>query len=331
MKVGIYGLSIKEREIFASLTKERKEISLFNYRVEDEKEEKDFEIIGVFVHSNINKEVIDRFPKLKAIITMSTGFNHIDLEYCKQKGINVYNIPDYGTETVAEFTVLLMLAVLRKFNLLLEDMKCSLCIDVENLRGRELGGKTVGIIGTGRIGSKVIELLRGFNVKVIAYNRRVKQDLVEKFGVEFVSLEELIKRSDIISLHLPLNEETYHIINEEKLNMMKPGTVIINTARGQLIDTKALVERADLFYMGLDVVEGEKVIMNEIDVVKRDVDKKELLNAFYIDFLVKHPKAIVTPHIAYNTEEADFRRLKKTLETIEHIEKGELDLYNRVV
>ncbi len=331
MKVGIYDLSLTEREKIAKFLKDAEgiEAELKHTSINDEEENKEHEVVCIFVHSKMNKETIDKFPKLKAIITMSTGFDHIDLNYCKEKGIAVYNIPDYGTETVAEFTLLLMLAVLRRFNLILEDMKCSLCIEPEHLKGRELGEKTVGIVGTGRIGSAVIRLLKGFNVKILAYNEHEKEEL-KKQGVEFVSFEELLKKSDIISFHLPLTDKTYHILNEEAIKLIRPGSVIINTARGQLIDSNALVKRIDLLYVGLDVVEGEKLAIKEEAIIRKQPDKEEFMKAFFIDFLTKHPRAIVTPHIAYNTEEGEMRRMKKTVETIQDIKAGKFERYNRV-
>ena len=333
IKVGIYDLTLKEKELinkmFHEVFGDKIKYDLHLYSLNQEKEIKDYDVLGFFVHSKVDEKSLENFPKAKHLIAMSTGFNNVDLEFCKRKGITVYNIPDYGTQTVAEFTLLLILAVLRKFNLILEDMKCALCIEPEHLKGRELNGKTIGVVGTGRIGSALIKLLRGFDVEILAYNRSIKDELV-KMGVKYVPLEELLKKSDIISLHLPLTEETRHIINEERLSLLKKGAVLINTARGELIDTKALVKRVDVLYLGLDVVEGEKTALNEIDVVKNFTSKEEFMNAFFIDFLVKHPNAIITPHIAYNTEEGELRRLKKTVLTIKNIVEAK-ESKNRIV
>ena len=319
-KVAFIDLSDREHEVILKLKpwlKDRLRVGL------DLKEApKDTEILVVGAFTQLPEDVLDGFENLKAIVTRSTGYDHIPLEYCRHRGISVYNIPDYGTNAVAEFTLLLILSSLRRLKLIHKKMYEDTNIHHRELEGRELRGKTVAVLGTGRIGRRVIELLQPFNVKILAYNRSVKRDLVEKYGVEFVSLEEALKNADVITVHLPLNKETYHLLNGDALSLIKPGAVIVNTARGSIIDTEALAKRLDLLYVGLDVIEGERLRMKETDIIQGGYSKEDLRHALLIEFFLRHKNAILTPHVAYNTEEANTRRLKETLEIVEALTQG---------
>ncbi|GAB4218720.1 MAG: hydroxyacid dehydrogenase [Candidatus Microgenomates bacterium] len=277
------------------------------------------QIISTFVYSQINKEVIDNLPNSKFIATRSTGFDHIDIDYCKQKGILVANVPEYGSRTVAEHTFALILTLTRKIYQSINQAK-NFDFNHENIRGIDLFEKTLGVIGIGKIGLEVIKIAKGFGMKILAFNRSQKQDLEKELGFEYVDLKTLIKNSDIVSFHLPYNKDTHHIINKENIEFFKKGSFLINTARGGLIETEALVlglEKGILSGVALDVLEGEKEIMDEIEVMtsnyKKDVDLKTLvLN----HVLVNHPKVIITPHNAFNTKEALERITKTTIENI---------------
>jgi D-lactate dehydrogenase len=277
------------------------------------------EIVSTFVYSQITKEVIDNLPNLKFIATRSTGFDHIDVEYCREKNIFVANVPEYGSRTVAEHTFALILTLTRKIYQSVNQAK-NFDFNHENIRGIDLFGKTIGIVGIGKIGLEVAKIAKGFGMKILAFNRSKKEELAKELGFEYVDLPTLIKNSDVVSLHLPYTKETHHIINKQNIEFFKKGSFLINTARGGLVETEALVlglEKGILSGVALDVLEGEKEIMDEIEVLtshyKKDVDLKTLvLN----HVLVNHPKVVITPHNAFNTKEALERITKTTIENI---------------
>lgn len=279
----------------------------------------DAEVISTFVYSQVTKEVIDNLPNLKFIATRSTGFDHIDVEHCREKNILVANVPEYGSRTVAEHTFALILTLTRKIYQSINQGKI-FDFNHENIRGVDLFGKTIGVIGTGKIGIEVIKIAKGFGMNVLAFNRTKKEELAKSLGFFYVDLETLLKKSDVVSLHLPYTKETHHLINKQNIELFKKGSFLINTARGGLVETEALVlalEKGILAGIGLDVLEGEKEIMDEIEVLtssyKKDIDLKTLV----LDHvLVNHPKVIITPHNAFNTKEALERITKTTIENI---------------
>ncbi len=287
--------------------------------IDNVKKFSDAEVISTFVYSQITKEVIDNLPNLKFIATRSTGFDHIDVEYCRGKNILVANVPEYGSRTVAEHTFALLLTLTRKIYQSINQGK-NFDFNHENIRGVDLFGKTIGVVGLGKIGLEVIKIAKGFEMNVLAFNRTKNEELAKSLGFSYVDLETLLKKSDVVSLHLPYTKETHHIINKQNIELFKKGSFLINTARGGLIETEALVlalEKGILAGVGLDVLEGEKEIMDEIEVMtssyKKDVDLKTLvLN----HVLVNHPKVIITPHNAFNTKEALERITKTTIENI---------------
>ncbi|MGB9883202.1 MAG: NAD(P)-dependent oxidoreductase, partial [Microgenomates group bacterium] len=255
----------------------------------------DAEIVSTFVYSQLSKEVIDSMPNLKFIATRSTGFDHIDVSYCQQKNILVANVPEYGSRTVAEHTFALILTLTRKIYQSINQAK-NFDFNHENIRGIDLFGKTIGVVGLGKIGIEVVKIAKGFGMRILVYNRSQKQELAKNLGFEFVDLKTLLSQSDIVSLHLPYTRQTHHLINKENIEWFKRGSYLINTARGGLIETEALVlglEKGILEGVGLDVLEEEKEIMDEIEVLtstyKKDVDLKTLI---LNHLLVNHPKVI---------------------------------------
>jgi len=198
---------------------------------------KDIDILSVFICSEINKEIIDSLPNLKFITTRSTGFDHIDINYCKEKGILVSNVPEYGTKTVAEWTIGLMLNLMRKIYYAIDQIKEAESFDLSNLRGEELNGKTLGVIGTGKIGKEVIKLAKAFGMNILAYDIYKDENFAKEYEVKYVALEELLQNSDVITIHTTLNPTTFHLINKNNINLIKRGAYLINTARGGIIET----------------------------------------------------------------------------------------------
>src|SRR3989338_3010588 len=198
-------------------------------------------------------------PKLKLIETMSTGYNHIDVKECKKRGIVVCNVPTYGENTVAEHTFALLLALSRKIHLSY-DRTQKADFSAIGLKGFDLKGKTIGVVGCGHIGRHVVRIAKGFEMDVLVYERWQDLALAKELGFTYATLEELYSRSDIITFHVPLSKSTTHMFNNESLKLVKKGCTIINTARGEVIDTDALIRGLSKKIIGadgLDVLEGE--------------------------------------------------------------------------
>jgi D-lactate dehydrogenase len=281
---------------------------------------KDAEILSVFTSSSVPSELLAKFPNLKLVATRSTGFNNIDLNFCNKHDISVVNVPAYGERTVAEYAFALLLNVIRKVNVAYEDLKSGK-INLEKYRGHDLFGKTIGLIGTGSIGCYTAKIAYGFGMNILTYDPFPKEFLVEQLGVKYVELDELYEKSDIISLHAPSRKENFHMINDEAFAKMKDGVIIVNTARGEIMDTNALYKAllsGKVAGAGLDVLECEEIIVNEslflskIDCVQKECLQKTLINHELLDM----PNVIVTPHTAFDTVEAIERILQTTIDNI---------------
>jgi len=226
------------------------------------------------------------------ISTRSIGYNHIDVEYAESIGLTVGNVA-YSPDSVADYTLMLMLMAVRNAKSVIRrtdthDYRLS------DVRGKELRDLTVGVVGTGRIGAAVIDRLRGFGCRILAY------DSLPKAAADYVPLDELLKLSDIVTLHTPLNEDTHHLLNRQRIEQMKHGAFIINTGRGPLLDTEALLEALESGSLGgaaLDVLEGEEGIFYA-DCRNKPVESEPLLR------LQSLPNVLVSPHTAYYTDHA---------------------------
>ena len=273
----------------------------------------DVEVISIFIYSTITRELLEKLPKLKFIATRSMGFDHIDIAACKKKGIVVSYVPSYGAHTVAEHTFALMLAVSRKIVPSVERAKRGDFSSV-GLTGFDLFGKTLGVIGTGHIGKNVCELGVSFGMKVLAHCHHEDAQLCAK-GVNYVTLDELLANSDVVSLHLPHNSETEHIINFQNINKFKKGAILINTARGALIETKAILEGLEkgiLSGVGLDVLEEENALKEEREFLSSEhIAKGDIQTELLDHILLERDDVVITPHNAFNSKEA----LQEILET----------------
>lgn len=238
--------------------------------------------IAIITNKPLTSDVINN-TKLDLIDVAFTGVDHVDLEACKEKGIKVLNASGYSDDSVAELVIGLTISVLRKFN----ENRANI-FDGENnyLLGELIKGKTFGVIGTGNIGSKLIDLLSAFGCKIIAYSRTEKEEIKAK-GVEYVDLETLLKESDIVSLHIPNNKETKGFLGEEELNLMKEGAVLINCARGAVVDNDYLAK-----------------LLNE-DKLRAGIDVFDMEPPLPEDYPLRNAKnVILTNHVAFYTKEA---------------------------
>lgn len=239
----------------------------------------------------------------------TAGFDGLDLKKAAQNGVKVANVPQYSPSAIAEFAVALTLSVLRKIPLALRRARVQ-DFSVENLMGRELNSMTVGIIGTGHIGLTTAKVFNAFGARVVAYDK--KQNPQAQGVVEYVELEKLFAKSDIISLHIPLTDDNFHIINEESLAKMKDGVVIVNTARGAHIDGRALRDAlvsGKVSAAALDVYEFER------EMLKKDLSGQVIQDEIFRD-LKNLPNVIMTPHIAFNTDTAVKNMVKYSTENL---------------
>lgn len=283
------------------------------------------EAISVFVHSEvINNEKLDFFKNLKVIATRSTGFNHIDLSYCSKHNIKVLNVPRYGESTVAEFAFGLLLNLTRHIIQGRNGMAHN-HVEVSKYMGFDLMGKTIGIVGTGSIGQHMIQIAKGFQMKVIAYDLYPKTELKELY---VKTLDDLFEKSDIISLHIPSTKKNYHLLDEQAFKKMKKGVIIINTARGDLIDTQALytaLKNKTVGGAGLDVLENEDfLIHDDIEINDLFKDTDFLLDSALNLKLLQFKNVIATPHIAFNSIDAVNRINETTIQNIQNFFDGHI-------
>ncbi|OGG93955.1 hypothetical protein A2609_02305 [Candidatus Kaiserbacteria bacterium RIFOXYD1_FULL_47_14] len=285
----------------------------------------DATVLCPFIESHIGEAELARFPALKFIATRSTGFDHIDLAATKAHNIIVSNVPFYGENTVAEFAFGLLLALSRRIIEADESVRQGLFSPV-GFRGFDLADKTIGVVGTGHIGAHIIRMANGFGMKVIGFDAYPNTELAQKLGFSYVSLEELLASSDIVTIHVPYNKDTHHLINKENIGNLKKGAYLINTARGAIVETEALIEALKsgiLAGAGLDVLEEEGDMADEIALLTNPHPKEaELKIALENHYLIDHPRVIVTPHLAFNTTEAVERILDTTIENIRAFSAG---------
>lgn len=288
---------------------------------------RDFDIISTFVNSQITPPVIDALPNLKFIATRSTGFDCIDAAYAKNKNIPVSNVPAYGAHTVAEFTFGLILTLSRKINQGINRLKIGFDFSFEGLRGFDLNSKTLGVIGTGKIGANVAKLAKGFNMNVVAFDAYPNQELAQSTGFDYLALEEILKTADIVTLHVPFTEQTRHLINRNNIFLMKKGALLINTARGAVIETEALfqaVTGGHLAGAALDVLEEETELKEEVELLAHNRVGDDKFNNILKDHILANlPQVIITPHMAFYTKEAEFAILETTVKNIISFVKGQ--------
>ncbi len=245
------------------------------------------DVVSCFIYSTFPAAILEKLPALRLLCTRSVGFNHIDVDACRERGITVCNVPDYGSHVIAEHVFALLLSTLRHIG---EGEKRTEggTFDYRGLRGMAMRGKTIGIVGTGKIGARVAQIAYGFGMRILAFDPCRTLELIKQYGVEYVDLPLLLSRSDIITLHVPETEETHHMIDAKVLAAMKDGVVLVNTARGGLIDSAALLEalnRGKLTNALLDVLEHEQ-------------------NFAENKALISHPRVVTTPHIAFYADDS---------------------------
>ena len=296
----------KLEEATAAVKARGHEIVAYSTKEEDQdklaERGKDADII-IIANQPFRKNVIEKCENLKLLSVAFTGVDHIDVDYCKEKGITVCNAAGYSTNAVAELAFGLAISVLR--NIPPCDAVCRKEGTKAGLVGGELFGKTFGIVGTGAIGGKVAKIAQAFGCKVVAYSRTVKPEM-EGLGIEYMSLEDVLKVSDIVSLHVPLNDKTKGLIGEKEIALMKKNAILLNTARGPVVDSEALA-----------------AALNEERIAGAGIDVFEMEPPVPMDHPLMHSKhTVVTPHVAFASHEALFTRAQIVSENILKWEDG---------
>jgi len=298
--------------------------------------EEDAEIACIFIDEIVDEPFVAAHPRLRFIATRSASVDHLDLPACAAHHVKVSNVPHYGEESVAEHTFALMLALARRLRELMSTPTAG-TFSYEASRGFELYGKKLGIIGMGRIGQRVAKLAHAFQMQVLAYDVTMPDQLAETVGFRWSSLDNLLAEADIISLHSSLTQVTYHILDRARLARTKRGVLIINTARGSLIETAALrdaLESGQVGGAGLDVLQDERVLRQQAsDIIATDILRhlrsdalaheardaervRELRELMLGDALLARPNVVFTPHVAFNTNEAVARLMEITADNI---------------
>jgi D-lactate dehydrogenase len=278
------------------------------------------EAISVFVGARLDQATLHRFPRLRFVSTRSTGFDHIDLAECARRGVVVSNVPAYGSRTVAEFTFALLLALSKKLDRAIWRVRSTGSFALDGLRGWDLCGKVLGVIGTGHIGKEVIRIASGFRMEVLATDLNPDLAFAQEMGFRYVELDELLASSDAITVHVPHLPLTTHLLNRENLSKVKPGAVLINTARGAVVETTALIDalhQGRLAGAALDVLEEEGAIREERELVLYGhPEQQQLRTILQNHVLMRMENVIVTPHNAFNTHEALREIVRVTIENI---------------
>ena len=329
MKMIIFDFRESEREFFErndfpdfEITFIKEPLNEMSQLTQEQYDETD--VISVFISSNVCEEVLNRFKNLRVVATRSTGYNHIDVKHCSQNNIAVFNVEEYGQTSVAQYTMALILALVRNLFPAYLDIQRNY-VNHADYEGRNLNKLTIGIIGCGSIGGAVAKIANFFDMKVLVHSYAKRTD-VSSFA-EYVSLDELLENSDIVTLHVPYSSENYHMIGEKEFSKMKDGAYFVNTARGELIDIVALYENllsGKIKGAALDVLECEYLALapeNIVDDIKSS-NSNCVASALITQKLLGMRNVIITPHIAYNTQESVDTLLETTFNNIRDFHKG---------
>jgi D-lactate dehydrogenase len=279
----------------------------------------DFDVISVFIDSRVTERVLTELPALKLITTRSTGYDHIDVAAASKRGIPVAYVPGYGDNTVAEFAFGLILSLTRKIYLAVDQIKETGSFSLAGLRGMDIKGKILGVVGTGRIGKEVVKIGMGFGMKVVAFDMRPDAAFAEQSGCLYLPLPELLACSDVVTVHCPLTDSTKHLLHARNIPTMKKGAFLVNTARGPIVETAAVVKAltdGSLGGFAADVLEEEAEVKDEMSFMSGSHRPEELVTMLQNHLLMRMPNVLITPHIAFDSHEALRRILDTTLASI---------------
>ena len=314
MKVAIFEADKECREVFKDL---KVHVDFYSEDINHAlRSKQEYEAISIFVHSKITKEVLDLLPNLRYIQTRSTGFDHIDIEECKKRGIIVSNVRGYAGPTVSEFAFSLLLNITRKTYKAVQRTKEG-NFYYKDLLGCELYGKTIAIIGLGTIGKALAKIAYGFGMHIKAYTRHFDEEFCQRHTIQKCSYPQILKDSDVIVFAVPLTQETYHMLSSDNVDLIPNSAIVINIARGEVISLDALQKLQSRIYgLGLDVIENEKEFLK--------TKPSRVLE------LIQQENLLYTPHMAYYTREALQRIREISLHNLENFIACK-EIKNRVV
>lgn len=272
-----------------------------------------YDVISIFSSDKASSIVLEKLKSfgVKFIALRSAGFDNVNLNIAKKLGYKVANVPNYSPYAIAEHATSLLLTLNRKIILSNERVQ-KYNFNIDGLTGFDLNGKTVGIIGTGRIGTVMAKIMHGFGCNLLGYDLHEDEELIEKYNLKYSTLKELCWQSDIITLHTPLNKETYNLIHEKLIKLMKKGVVLINTSRGNVVNTKHIIDALENKHIGaygMDVYENEKGVF--FKNLSKEIPNDEILKK-----LIEMPNVLLTSHYAFLTKEALTNIAETTFETI---------------
>ncbi len=326
MKIAVFEAEPWEQGIYKDLQQDHEVLFTEDSLDEDNADRcADAQIISTFIYSDLGEKVLERIPDLRFIATRSTGFDHIALDYCRRKGIRVSNVPEYGSCTVAEHVFGLILTISRHLTEALDRTRKG-DFSIRGLKGFDLHGKVLGVIGTGTIGMCVIRIARGFDMKVHAFDVRPQEGMAKQMGFTYLSMDEVLRTADIITLHVPSNEKTRNLISTGQFDLMKDGAVLINTSRGPIVEVEALLKAlagGKISAAGLDVLSEEPLIREEAELVRSMFQRDHNLQTLLADHvLLRMRNVYITPHSAFYTQEALLDILNTTVENIRSFASG---------
>lgn len=307
MKIAVYDADQACRDAFETLRPDH-EVVYIEESISDGNiaAHADAEVVSLFVASRLTKEYMDQFPHLRLVVARSTGVDHIDVAHAKERSIAVVNVPKYGARTVAEYAFALILALSRRVIDSHHRVHDEDEFYTKGLEGFDIGGKTLGVVGTGAIGRNVVRIAQGFGMQVIM-NDKFPDHSLENESTRYASLDDLLAGADIVTLHTPYLPENHHLINAQSIARMRRGAYLINTARGELVDTQALVDAlrsGALGGAGLDVLEGERSLKDEYELLAHETTPEDLRAVIRDRVLIEMPNVLVTPHVAFFSREA---------------------------
>jgi D-lactate dehydrogenase len=327
MKIAIFEVEQWECEMFSDLEGDHEVVFHEETLTADNAGEvADAEIVSTFIYSKLDREVLATLGNLKLIATRSTGFDHIDVDHCREHGIAVANVPSYGENTVAEHVFALLGAI--SHNIVdAADRTRRGDFSQQGLQDFDLMGKTFGVIGTGHIGAHAAKIAKGYGMEVLGCDVKPDHDLAEKVGFRYVHMDELLAASDVVSLHVPGSDQTKNLISDDAFEKMKDGAVLINTARGPVVDVEALLRAlasGKVKAAGLDVLPEEPTVREEAELLRQRFDRRHNLETLLADhILLRMKNVVITPHSAFNTREAVQRILDTTHHNIAAFVRGE--------
>lgn len=283
-------------------------------------------VVSIYVTSNINNEVLKKFPNLMILSTRSSGYEHIDIQECCNKKVKVLNVENYDSKAIVQYTFGLMITLIRKILIAERDVR-EFNFEYNNYIGRELDKLILGVIGTGNVGSEMCRIANAFGMKILALDIKQNKELIEKYNVEYTDKINLIKNSDIITLHVPLTEQTRGMLSKREFAIIKPSAIVLNASRGELINTADLYDAIvteNLAGAGLDVMECEEIAFNTHNMTSKVKDSNLdcVSKVFLTRRLAQLDNVIITPRIAYSTQDSIDRILETMFNSIEDCIQG---------